>query len=90
MSVFNFALYIVCNVLRHCDVRSELRLCLFRIMGEIYLQPSAKKAWGDIFEFQGCHAGSSCSWRRHAPARDGVVRRQDLPAATAHRAGGVD
>ena len=49
MSIFLFALYSVCNELRHCNIHSELKHSLWRAMGEIYLRPRTKQAWCRIF-----------------------------------------
>jgi hypothetical protein len=71
MSVFNYALYNMSNFLRHVDARSELKLTLFRIMGEVYLKPAVRKVFDDTFQRAPafCSAGSSA----------GRVRAQDAP-----------
>jgi len=49
MSVFNYALYTICNEIRHCNIHPELKQALWRTMGGIYLKPRAKQAWLRIF-----------------------------------------
>ena len=51
MSVFIYALYTVCNELRHSCIRPELKQTLLRTMGEVYLRPSVRKVWDGIFGF---------------------------------------
>ena len=51
LAISNWSLYTVCNSIRHCNIRSELRRALMRTMGEIYMRPSVKKAREDIFGF---------------------------------------
>jgi hypothetical protein len=71
MSVFNYALYNMSNFLRHVDARSDLNHTLYRIMGEVYLKPSVRKTFEDIFQ----RFPSS----RSAGTNAGRVMAQDAP-----------
>ena len=51
MSVFNFALYTICNTIRQIDFGLEAKQALYRIMGDVYLKPSVRKVWEDTFGF---------------------------------------
>ena len=44
-----FALYTMHNNLRHDPNKTELRLCIRRIAGEVRLKPPYQKIWEDVF-----------------------------------------
>ena len=67
MSVFHFALYSVCNELRHCNIRSDLKHCLWRAMREVYLKPAVRKVWEETF-------GHPVSAQRANAPRRGRIR----------------
>ena len=54
VAIFNFALYTLCNELRHTQDRADLTLTLKRIMGEVYMRPAVLNAWQDFFGFRPC------------------------------------
>ena len=51
VSIFNYALYTMCNELRHSGDRTDLKLTLKHVMGEIYMKPAARQVWEDFFGF---------------------------------------
>ena len=66
MSIFIFALYTICNEIRHCNVQPEAKQALWRVAGEVYLRPFARKAWNEFF---------LATLMRHAAVQDDTAER---------------
>ena len=60
----------MCNIVRHIDARPELKQTLFRIMGDVSLRPSARKAFDGIFR---THSGFNTA------AHSGSEMAEDAP-----------
>ena len=52
IAIFIYALYTICNEVRHSGVTSDLHLILERVMGEVYMKPAVLNTWRRIFRFR--------------------------------------